>query len=118
MALEQKRKYMEFGWNTYDMSYAGDDTVDSFPLRQDKGNYATASIHFRTDGVFLTTTEYPSAPTTQKVSDWCIPAKYRKLFTNIPGGFVPMPAIHQHVKDTLRLVVPLLKDDLRKDPHA
>jgi hypothetical protein len=45
---------------------------------------------------------------TQKMSDQFIPDKYRKLFTNIPSGFVPMPVIERHVQDTLRIVIPFI----------
>ena len=110
--LKTRRTQLELCKNTFDMTH---DTTDIFPLGHDcMRHYAgsTASINFRKDGVFLITAMHQSAPSTQKMSDQFIPDKYRKLFTNIPSGFVPMPVIHTHVQDTLRIVIPLIEEDL------
>jgi hypothetical protein len=110
--LKTRRTQLELGKNTFDMTH---DTIDSFPLGHDCMRHyggSTASINFRKDGVFLITAMHQSAPSTQKMSDQFIPDKYRKLFTNIPSGFVPMPIIDRHVQDTLRIVIPLIEEEL------
>jgi hypothetical protein len=110
--LKTRRTQLEIGKTTLDMTH---DTIDSFQLGHDcMRHYAgsTASINFRKDGVFLITAMHQSVASIQKMSDQFIPDKYRKLFTNIPSGFVPMPVIEIHVRDTLRIVISLIEDDL------
>ena len=93
------------------------DTELHFPLGHDCIRHyggSTASIQFKSNGVWLQTQMHQSAPSLYKVSDVCIPMMYRQLFTNIPCGFVPMPVIHNHVTDTLHMIIPLIDSDMRK----